>query len=247
MLGLPGKSGPDIDPSLTYPIPPIYHGRRLVIPDIHGCIRTFRNLIRQISLNFSDQLFLLGDYINKGPDSAGVIDYIMNLQEDGYQIFCLRGNHEENLLQALSKDRKTLMKFTIEHQSQNLLNKSGKLKKRYFNFISTLPYFYELDHYYLVHAGFNFLAANPVTDKDAMLNIRDYPVEYLWTGNKRIIHGHNPKPLRVIMAAIETRSPVIPLDNGCVYANSRTGQGHLLCLDLHSLELTLQENIDNYY
>lgn len=74
--------------------------RRLVISDIHGCLKTFRVLIEKVIPEKYDQIFILGDYIDRGPLSAGVLAYIMNRRSDGYNLFLLRGNHEENLLNA---------------------------------------------------------------------------------------------------------------------------------------------------
>ena len=54
-----------------------------VIPDIHGNSRTLQALIEeQIKPSRSDQLFFLGDYIDRGPDAKGVIDYIIKLKAD---------------------------------------------------------------------------------------------------------------------------------------------------------------------
>lgn len=49
---------------------------RYAISDIHGCAKTFKNLLRRISFSKEDVLYLLGDYIDRGPDSKGVIDHI---------------------------------------------------------------------------------------------------------------------------------------------------------------------------
>jgi calcineurin-like phosphoesterase family protein len=57
-------------------------------------------MIDQIGLNKSDQLYFLGDYIDKGKDGAGVIDFILSLKEEGFQVFPLKGNHEHNLIHA---------------------------------------------------------------------------------------------------------------------------------------------------
>ncbi len=55
--------------------------KRYVIADIHGCTKTFHALLEKISLQKADQLFLLGDYIDKGKDGAGVIDKIISLMD----------------------------------------------------------------------------------------------------------------------------------------------------------------------
>ena len=75
-------------------------GKRLVIPDIHGCSNTFKELIEKVAPTKDDQLFFLGDYIDRGVDSSGVLKYLNELSEKGYQVFPIRGNHEQMLLDA---------------------------------------------------------------------------------------------------------------------------------------------------
>lgn len=75
--------------------------RTFVIPDIHGCCRTFRQLLfHRLELQKTDTLYLLGDYIDRGPDSKGVIDTILELQRDGYDVQAIKGNHEEMLIET---------------------------------------------------------------------------------------------------------------------------------------------------
>ena len=60
---------------------------RWVVPDIHGHIKTLRTLIEErLELQKSDSIYFLGDYIDRGPDSKGVLDYIMSLQNSGYEV-----------------------------------------------------------------------------------------------------------------------------------------------------------------
>lgn len=70
--------------------------RRLVIPDVHGCPKTLASFIDTIRLQKSDYLFFLGDYIDKGSDSKGVLDIIIDLKKQGFNVFPLRGNHEDD-------------------------------------------------------------------------------------------------------------------------------------------------------
>ncbi|MEM8896890.1 MAG: metallophosphoesterase family protein [Bacteroidota bacterium] len=224
-------------------VPPCENGRRLIISDIHGCKRSFKALIQKVSLSKEDQLFLLGDYINKGPDSLGVIKLILSLQEKGYQVFPLRGNHEENLLMA-NQNAHNLYSFLIDQNSTDLLNDEGQLRKKVLRFIRQLPYYYQLEEYILVHAGLNFNIDKPFTDTYSILNIRDFPIDKKKLKGKRIIHGHNPKPLHIIEEAFNKKHTVIPLDNGCVFKGFREHLGNLLCLDLTNWELILQTNIE---
>ena len=67
--------------------------RRFVIGDIHGCAKALRTLIEFIEPEPRDELIFLGDYVDRGPDSRGVIDQIIELQ-DRCRVIALRGNHE---------------------------------------------------------------------------------------------------------------------------------------------------------
>ncbi|MCK5774959.1 MAG: serine/threonine protein phosphatase, partial [Bacteroidales bacterium] len=72
--------------------------KRWVIPDIHGYAKTLKSLLAQIRPAKEDHLIFLGDYIDRGPDSKGVIDEIMRLQNEGHRVTALMGNHESFLL-----------------------------------------------------------------------------------------------------------------------------------------------------
>lgn len=232
-------------PALSYPIPePTKGARRFVIPDIHGCYRTFRALLARIELTFQDQLFLLGDYVHKGPNSKIVLDDILSLQTQGYQIYALRGNHEDILLNCALYTPKDLWNLSLKYNTQNLLENHRKLKSQYLHFIQQLPYYFELKDFYLVHAGFNFRSRYPFRDRHAMLYIRDYEVKADLLHNKRIIHGHNPQALNTIQEKLNTHDLTLPLDNGCVYYGERPNQGSLLCLNLDNFELIIQKNIE---
>ncbi len=73
--------------------------RKILVGDIHGCLATFECLLEQININIElDSLYLLGDYIDRGPNSKGVIDKILSLTKEGFNIKPIRGNHEQMLL-----------------------------------------------------------------------------------------------------------------------------------------------------
>ena len=57
---------------------------RWVVPDIHGCLKTLKTLLEtRINLTRLGLVYFLGDYIDRGPDSKGIIDYIMSLERNG--------------------------------------------------------------------------------------------------------------------------------------------------------------------
>lgn len=227
-------------------------GKSYVVGDVHGCLRTFRKLVEdKINLSKKDYLFLLGDYIDKGVDSKGVLDYIIDLKNQAYQVFPLRGNHEEEVLLLAKKgNEKLLHRYMRLNKTDNMLDEHGKLQVRYIRLLEKMPYFYDLPHHLLVHAGFNFSHVNPFEDTRAML-WSNHPENNLQiTQNKTIIYGHQPVPLEVIQKKIYERASLIPLDNGCVYAQRKSLEvpsgylGRLCAVCLETYELFVQENID---
>lgn len=74
-----------------------------VIGDIHGCSHALDTILEVIDLQPQDQLITLGDYIDRGPDSKGVIDRLILLYQKG-QLIPLKGNHEMMLLTARDKE-----------------------------------------------------------------------------------------------------------------------------------------------
>jgi serine/threonine protein phosphatase 1 len=107
-----------------------------------------------------------------------------------------------------------------------------------------LEYYIELDHFFLVHAGFNFRNGDPFNDKNSMLWIRDYEIDSSKVANKRIVHGHVPVSLEFIDLSIRNNNyKFIDLDNGC-YMTKKDGFGNLVALELNSLEYKVQYNLD---
>ncbi|HHH49561.1 MAG TPA: serine/threonine protein phosphatase, partial [Saprospiraceae bacterium] len=62
--------------------------RKFVLSDIHGNHKTFLKLLEKIQLTTADELYILGDLIDRGPDSKGVFDTIFELSEMGHNIKC---------------------------------------------------------------------------------------------------------------------------------------------------------------
>ena len=74
--------------------------RHIVIGDIHGCIDELKLLIQKLELQQDDHLYFIGDLIDRGPDSAGVVKYVRALSEK-YAVVLILGNHEEKFLRYL--------------------------------------------------------------------------------------------------------------------------------------------------
>ena len=182
-----------------------------------------------------DLLIFLGDYIDRGKDSKGVVDYILGLTRISTRVQCLIGNHECNFLDYLSgRDRRVFIlnggASTLESYHADRRNDEDPLVPlEHMNFYGSLKPFIELDDYYVVHAGFRPGVELKDQSLEDMTWIRD---PFIYSENsfkKRVIFGHTPFYEPMIM------SNKIGLDTGAVYGN------RLTCLELpefkfHSVE-----------
>ncbi len=231
--------------------------RRFAITDIHGCAATFRALLHeQLQLTPTDELYLLGDYLNKGPDSRGVLDEILRLRARGFQVTALRGNHDQQLLDAIAEpeDDDLQRRWQDKLEWAVTLDSFGvaephQVQPRYVKLLEGLDYFVELEDYVLVHANLNFAQPDKLwTDKDAMLNRREFDdIDSAALGGRVLVHGHVPRPLREAKRALKPTNPLeIGLDTGCVYYKN-TSYGNLTALDLDNRTLIVQPNVDRPY
>lgn len=224
--------------------------RRFAITDIHGCRRTFEALLNKIILTPDDELYLLGDYIDRGPDSKGVLDLIIGMQQVGFSIFCLRGNHEQMFLDLANTppDRP----FSIYQGLVETLNSYGcrhpaEITQDHLAFLDSLPHYFEVEDYILVHGGLNFNAPDPLSDQQAMLWERNWhaKINKAWLKNRIILHGHTPTPAHEIEAMFEQleQTAALNLDSGCVF-NVR-GLGRMTAFDMTNRQLIFQKNVEN--
>lgn len=231
-----------------------------IIPDTHGCKKTLEILIEQkIQLTKTDKIYFLGDYIDRGPDSKGVIDYIMNLENEGYNVTCLKGNHEEYMVwsyneQLQKKNRffksknKSLQEWLMHGGKETLDSFGAKIPtdipKKYIEWINKLKYYVELDTCILVHAGLNFENESVYEDKYTMLWAKEFDIVPEKISHKKIIHGHTPLSINFIKESIENHQyDFIALDNGCVY-KEKPNMGNLIAYEILSNKIEIQPNID---
>ncbi len=197
-----------------------------------------------IHLERSDDLYLLGDMIDRGPRSNEVLDTIIRLRSEGYGVHPLRGNHEEMLLQSCHE--RTYFRLWMVNGGRATLDSFGvedgcDIPRLYRQFLAELPYFIELADFVLVHGSLNFQVRDPFADTETMLWGRDATVNTNLIAGRRLISGHTPQGYDEIARSLTTDR--ILLDNGCVY-KGETGLGNLAALELNSMTLYFQENID---
>ena len=77
-----------------------------IVGDVHGCYHTFKQLIEDHWNKKDEYLVLVGDLINKGPHSFEAFSYFLTLKEEyPYQVFLIRGNHEQHFLNTLNSNK----------------------------------------------------------------------------------------------------------------------------------------------
>lgn len=221
------------------------------IGDIHGCNRTFQELLKQLDLQIGDELILLGDLIDRGPDSRGVVNTVWRLQDAGVAVVCLRGNHEQMLLDA--KTHPSKLDYWLKNGGQQTLESFqikylSDLPGAYLDFFAAMPCWHETGDFLCVHGGLDFSKTDPLKHPETLLWMRDWygRINYDWLGARTILHGHTPLELLDILlqhsALREQR--YLNLDNGCVYAYRRTHRkqlGKLMAFALDTRELIWQD------
>lgn len=190
------------------------------VGDIHGCLNQLQRIVelceKDAALQKSTFIFL-GDYIDRGPDSRGVIEFLINLRKwSPDHIICLRGNHEDLLLSALdSEDAEfnwlanggdaTLRNYGVSHAKD--------LPPAHIDWIESLLLFHDDGQRFFVHAGVHpDRPLNQQRTRD-LLWIRE---PFLSSGNdfgRFVVHGHTP----LKSGEPDLRANRINLDTGAVY------------------------------
>ena len=193
-------------------------GRLLAIGDIHGCLNQLNALLAQVAPTFGDQVIFLGDYVDRGPDSSRVIDYLIAFGKTLPSTVFLRGNHDQMFTDYLDGLEPTafLMNGGLKTLSSYQNNGLWPIPASHRTFLETLHNSYETEGYIFVHAGLRPgvpLAKQEISD---LLWIRREFVTSGYDWGKTVVYGHTPveEPLLT-----ETR---MGLDTGCVYGRQLT-------------------------
>ncbi len=211
--------------------------RLFAIGDIHGCFDSLKELIENnILLQKRDKLILLGDYIDRGDKSKEVVDFIMELQEKGFDVVPLMGNHEALLLNA-NENEKNTSKWIQNGGDVTLksfeISSVKEIGSKYIKFFKDLRFYYSFENYLFVHAGFNDNVINPFNDYYSMLWKCKESYKNPLLANKTIIHGHNPISISACEERVLSKLDVINIDTGCVYKD-KEGFGRLTAYDCNA-------------
>lgn len=203
--------------------------RTIAIGDVHGCSQALRAVLDEIEPQAEDRLVMLGDYVDRGPDSRGVIDMLLELRGQ-CELVTLLGNHELMMYGALvDEDR---LRFWLNYGGrQTLASYGGALEEipaSHREFIENCLPFFETDTHIFIHANY-----------DPNLPLREQPEALaFWThlggrvppphcSGKTVIVGHTPQP----DAEIRDWGHLLCLDTCCF------GGGWLTALDVASQDI----------
>ncbi len=128
--------------------------RRIFIGDIHGHYDGLMRLLEAVDLDLQDDVYFVGDLIDRGPQSRQVVDYV---RKNGYR--CVMGNHEQLLLEAFPNGEAHMPAFQgwLYSGGQSTLSSYTRVDDLFdhVNWIKSLPLYIDLGDVWLVHAGLN--------------------------------------------------------------------------------------------
>ncbi len=206
--------------------------RVYAVGDIHGRLDLLDALLAKIDEDDAGrgpartELIFLGDLVDRGPDSAGVVERLRRLGETRRVRF-LMGNHEEVLLRAVEGDeralrfllriggRETLLSYGISAEEYRDLDYDEllpmlreKVPPAHVAFLSAFERWIELGDYLFVHAGLRpGVALEEQKDSD-LCWIRDDFLQHRDSFGKMVVHGHS------ITEEIDVRTNRIGIDTG---------------------------------
>ena len=189
------------------------------IGDIHGCMDKLRSLEQAIvedaqRVQGSKLLVFLGDYIDRGPDSARVIDHLMAPPPTGFQRVCLCGNHEEVLVNLYDDRRRlgdwlqlggdrTLFSYGYDFHYMTAGRTMSEaaiaqemfeaIPAEHLRFLRQLPAAFSTPSFFFAHAGARPGVALADQSEHDLLWIRDAFLTAAETDfGRMVIHGHTP-------------------------------------------------------
>ncbi|MBX9792313.1 MAG: serine/threonine protein phosphatase [Pirellulales bacterium] len=202
--------------------------RTIAIGDIHGCSTALRALIEGIDPRPDDTIVTLGDYIDRGPDSRGVIETLIGLKQR-CRLVLLMGNHEEMLFQAFRGPDD--LRFWLQFGGEETLDSYGRSRSldliphEHLLFLRRCRNYFETDTHIFVHASYS---TDRRLDETSEQILRWLPITHSTPpphfSGKTVIVGHTPQESGRILDLGHVKC----IDTGCC-----TG-GWLTALDVKS-------------
>ncbi|MDP6661379.1 MAG: metallophosphoesterase [Candidatus Thalassarchaeaceae archaeon] len=233
------------------------------VGDVHGCRRTFEALLDKLDLSRGDLVLCIGDLVDRGPDSHGVLTIVHERDE----INSLLGNHELIMADALRGTSARLATFWKSRigGGQTLASMPGNDEQQrqraieWLEFTDTLPTEVVLDRFRLVHAGYRpHIPLEEQTDEDRLKSRTVFLAERPPDVQRQVIAGHTPvqkldtfgaePPTDGIWAStVETadgRPAILLIDTGVVL--ERSLRPRLSAVDLQTGRIEDVERIETF-
>lgn len=194
------------------------------VGDVHGCADLLVALLDKVDAHAAGRarrLVFIGDYIDRGPDSARVIETLRKLQWREPDTVCLMGNHEQMLLNALRVPGG--LAHWLYNGGVEMLESYGvagpeDLPSDVLDWVEALPSLHSDALRWYVHAGFEPGVAPPESTLETRLWVREPFLSQEHDFGRHVVHGHTPSR----DGRPETRRFRTNLDTGAVYGGALT-------------------------
>jgi serine/threonine protein phosphatase 1 len=191
--------------------------RHLIVGDIHGCYEELLGLLDERNFDLeNDALITVGDIVDRGPSSKGVMDFCLGLPH--FHSVC--GNHDDRIARYFSGET-VKMEYGIDETIESF---DGNMPREYVSYIKSMPLILKVPSGYVVHAGFDPLLPVDMQSRRDCLYMRHYGGDgysdsdggSYWfkswpKDGPKIFFGHEPNPLGYIP------DNIVPLDGGCCF------------------------------
>lgn len=186
------------------------NARIIVISDIHGELELFQRLLDKVHFNEEDYLIINGDLCEKGSNSMGVVQYVMELAANNPRVHVIEGNcdtlveyllnEDPDLIRYLCARKHSIMNEWLENIGYELTSESSikEVKEQLWShfskeiqWLTELPTAIETDHYLFVHAGLEDIENWRDTSREAAISIPEFLLKS-HQANKYVIVGHWP-------------------------------------------------------
>jgi len=189
----------------------------IAIGDIHGCAQTLDFLLKELAPTPNDHLVFIGDYVDRGPDSKGVIDRLIALQET-HECTFLRGNHEELMLNFVDNGDYELWAVNggiATQQSYGAIGDGSTFPPEHLAFLRATQLYLDTPDFFYVHAGLRpeKTVAESIAEGNDQVFLWErshlQASELAW--EKTVVCGHTP-----VSTALDTEK-LINIDTGCCF------------------------------
>jgi serine/threonine protein phosphatase 1 len=190
------------------------------IGDIHGCLATLTELLDKVEKDRAGRTakyVFLGDYVDRGPDSAGVVELIVKLQTrfENVEVVCLRGNHEQMMLDFTDQKPEGEGAWWIPNGGKQTIESYENFDGDHSLFYRKLQWMHRHGDVLFVHAGINPNILIEEQNRHTLLwdrsfndHFGDYPE------NVFVVHGHTP------VSQYDLLQNQLNIDTGCVFARA---------------------------